>query len=179
MNKKITAFALSSCLALGALGQVHISFGYYPPPPPPPRPIYVQPAPVVVAPPAPVVVAPAPVVVEPGPVTVIPEYGYGWYGEAYVPMYNGWFYYNDGWTWGGVGPRPPFCPGWRPNHFHRPPPPHFGPHGGFGPGPGGHGGFGPGPGGHDDHGGPGRGGPGGPGGHGDPGRGGPGGHGRW
>lgn len=124
MKKHTFTFAaVAAGWALAASAQINIGFGgpdgvrvslgpTPPPPPPPPAPaaVVVQPAPVVVAP------APAPVVVaQPAPVAVVPEYGYGWYGEYWVPTYQGWYYYNNVWLWGGAGPRPMHGPGWRPD----------------------------------------------------------------
>ena len=128
MNKQTFAFFVgAACLTLAAQAQINFGFGgpdgvrvslgpTPPPPPPPPAPaaVVVQPAPVVVQP-APVVVAPAPAVVVPAPAVVVPEYGYGWYGESWVPTYNGWYYCNSVWCWGGVGPRPMHGPAWRPD----------------------------------------------------------------
>lgn len=115
-----------------------------PPPPPPPR--------VVVAPPPPppppprVVVAPPPPPPPPPPRRVVvvpppPHYGYGWYNGLWVPCYNGWYFYNDGWRWGGRG-RAPAAPRWRPDPRRPAPPrPHAGPprhHPGVSRHPGGH-----------------------------------------
>lgn len=72
------------------------------------------------------VVAPAPaVVVAPPPApAVIPSYSFGYYNNVYVPMYNGWYYYENVWCWGGRGPRPMHPPRWiPPRHHHRPAPP--------------------------------------------------------
>ncbi|MBR2364872.1 MAG: hypothetical protein IKA79_06690 [Lentisphaeria bacterium] len=78
---------------------------------------------VVTPAPAPVVVttpAPAPVVVTTPPATIT----YGYYNNVYVPCYNGWYFYNNVWCWGGHGRRPPHPPAWRPPHrHHRPAPP--------------------------------------------------------
>ena len=89
-----------------------------------PRRVVVSPRPVVVRP-RPVVVAPQPVVVVPPPPpqpVVIPDYGYGWWNETYVPCYNNWYWYNGGWVWGGRGPRP-VPPRWVPDFRRRPLPP--------------------------------------------------------
>lgn len=82
----------------------------------------------VVTPPAPVVVTPAPVVTR-TQVVVAPPAGtvitYGYYNNVYVPSYNGWYFYNNVWCWGGRGRRPPHPPAWRPPHRHHraaPPP---------------------------------------------------------
>ena len=89
------------------------------------RPVVVVPAPVVVTP-APVVVAPAPVVVAPAPVVVtpvaIPNYGYGYWNNVWVPCYNNWYWYKNAWVWGGKGPRP-VPPRWVPDFKRRPMPP--------------------------------------------------------
>ena len=92
---------------------------------PPPRPVVVPPPrPVVVPPPRPVVVPPPrPVVVPPPrPMVVIPDYGYGWWNNTYVPCYNNWYWYNGAWVWGGRGPRP-VPPRWVPDFRRRPMPP--------------------------------------------------------
>ena len=88
--------------------------------------VVAQPPPVVVAPPPPpVVVNPPPpaVVVTPPPATVvIPDYSYGYYGTYWVPTWEGWYFYNNDWVWGGgIGIRPA-RPHWRPD-FRRPAPP--------------------------------------------------------
>lgn len=86
----------------------------------PPPPVAVRPAPVVVKP-APVVVLPPPVVVKPVPV-VIPNYGYGYWNDVWVPCYNNWYWYKNAWVWGGKGPRP-VPPRWVPDFKRRPMPP--------------------------------------------------------
>lgn len=96
---------------------------------PPPAPVVVAPAPAVVAP-APAVVAPAPAVVAPvevvpAAVTVPATITYGYYNNVYVPCWNGWYFYNNVWCWGGHGRRPPHPPAWRPPYRHHrvaPPP---------------------------------------------------------
>lgn len=91
--------------------------------PPPPR-VVIPPPPRVMVPPPPrvVVVPPPPVVVAPPPRVVIPNYGYAWWNNVYVPTYNNWYWYNGGWVWGGRGPRP-IPPRWVPDLKRRPIPP--------------------------------------------------------
>jgi len=108
------------------------------PEPPPPAPVVVAPAPVVVQQPAvvtpapvvvqqpavvapapvvaaPAVVTPAPAVVAPAPVVVAPTtYTYGVYNGMNCVTYDGYYWYNGVWVWGGIGPRRPLPP-WRPN----------------------------------------------------------------
>ena len=84
------------------------------PPPPPP---VVKPLP----PPPPVVVKPLPPPPPPPRVVVIPKYTYDWYYGYWVPCYQGWYYYNNVWCWGGPGVAPA-PPPWKPD-FRRPAPP--------------------------------------------------------
>ena len=82
--------------------------------------VVAQPAPVVVTQPVvtqPVVATPAPVVqtttvVAQPPATIT----YGVYHGVSCPTYNGYYFHNNVWCWGG------------PIHAHRPPPPHWHPH---------------------------------------------------
>ena len=85
--------------------------------------VVAQPAPVVVTQPVvaqPVVAQPviaAPVVqtttvIAQPPATIT----YGIYNGISCPTYNGYYFYNNVWCWGG------------PIHAHRPPPPHWHPH---------------------------------------------------
>ena len=41
------------------------------------------------------------------------QYTYAWYKDRYVILYNGWFWYNNEWVWGGRGTAP-LPPAWRP-----------------------------------------------------------------
>ena len=84
------------------------------------QPVVAQP---VVATPAPVVAIPAPVVQTTAPVvqtTVVAQppatITYGVYQGISCPTYNGYYFHNNAWRWGG------------PIHAHRPPPPHWHPH---------------------------------------------------
>ena len=82
--------------------------------------VVAQPAPVVVTQPVvaqPVIATPAPVVqtttvVAQPPATIT----YGIYNGVSCPTYNGYYFHNNVWCWGG------------PIHAHRPPPPHWHPH---------------------------------------------------
>ena len=82
--------------------------------------VVAQPAPVVVTQPVvaqPVIATPAPVVqtttvIAQPPATIT----YGIYNGISCPTYNGYYFYNNVWCWGG------------PIHAHRPPPPHWHPH---------------------------------------------------
>ena len=93
--------------------------------------VVAQPAPVVVTQPVvaqpvvaqPVIATPAPVVQTIAPVvqtTVIAQppatITYGIYNGISCPTYNGYYFYNNVWCWGG------------PIHAHRPPPPYWHPH---------------------------------------------------
>lgn len=81
--------------------------------------VVAQPAPVVVTQPvvaqpviaAPVVQQTTTVVAQP-PATIT----YGIYNGISCPTYNGYYFHNNVWCWGG------------PIHAHRPPPPHWHPH---------------------------------------------------
>ena len=48
----------------------------------------------------------------------IPAYTYKYYLGEYVPYYEGWFFDNDAWLWGGIGVRPAIVPKWRPAPRH-------------------------------------------------------------
>ena len=87
--------------------------------------VVAQPAPVVVTQPVvaqpivaqPVIATPVPVVqtttvVAQPPATIT----YGIYNGVSCPTYNGYYFHNNVWCWGG------------PIHAHRPPPPHWHPH---------------------------------------------------
>lgn len=95
--------------------------------------VVAQPAPVVVTQPVvaqpvvaqPVIATPAPVVLQTtAPVvqttTVVAQppatITYGIYNGVSCPTYNGYYFHNNVWCWGG------------PIHAHRPPPPHWHPH---------------------------------------------------
>ena len=41
------------------------------------------------------------------------QYTYAWYKDRYVILYEGWFWYNKQWVWGGLGAAPA-KPAWRP-----------------------------------------------------------------
>ena len=86
------------------------------------QPVVAQP---VIATPAPVVQTTAPVVLQTtAPVvqttTVVAQppatITYGVYNGVSCPTYNGYYFHNNVWCWGG------------PIHAHRPPPPHWHPH---------------------------------------------------
>ena len=85
-----------------------------------------------------------PVVAAPTVVSTVPTFSYGYYNNVYCPYYDGYYYYNNAWVWGGVGIRrpiptwiPPYrfhhgygprvMPHYRPAPFHRPAPLHHGP----------------------------------------------------
>lgn len=82
--------------------------------------VVAQPAPVVVTQPViaqPVIATPVPVVqtttvVAQPPATIT----YGIYQGVSCPTYNGYYFHNNVWCWGG------------PIHAHRPPPPHWHPY---------------------------------------------------
>ena len=89
-----------------------------------PRPVVVAPAP---PPPAPVVVAPPPPPPAPAVVVTPPaSYEYRYYRGTRVIYYSGWYWYSNGWVWGGYGAPPP-PPRWRPapppHHHYAPPRP--------------------------------------------------------
>ena len=49
--------------------------------------------------------------------TTIPTFSYGYYNNVYCPYYDGYYYYNNVWVWGGVGirrPIPTWIPPYRP-----------------------------------------------------------------
>ena len=71
------------------------------------QPVVAQP---VIATPAPVVQTTTVVAQPPATIT------YGIYNGISCPTYNGYYFYNNVWCWGG------------PIHAHRPPPPHWHPH---------------------------------------------------
>lgn len=139
MNKKILiAASIVACMTMSAFAHHHHHDGFwggfvgglfggllsYPR-----TTVVAQPAPVVVTQPVvaqPVVAQPVvaqPVIATPAPVvqtTVIAQppatITYGIYNGISCPTYNGYYFHNNVWCWGG------------PIHAHRPPPPHWHPH---------------------------------------------------
>ena len=135
MNKKILiAASIVACMTMSAFAHHHHHDGFwggfvgglfggllsYPR-----TTVVAQPAPVVVTQPVvaqpvvaqPVIATPAPVVqtttvVAQPPATIT----YGIYNGISCPTYNGYYFHNNVWCWGG------------PIHAHRPPPPHWHPH---------------------------------------------------
>ena len=135
MNKKIIiTVSIVACMTMSAFAHHHHHDGFwggfvgglfggllsYPR-----TTVVAQPAPVVVTQPVvaqpvvaqPVIATPAPVVqtttvVAQPPATIT----YGIYNGISCPTYNGYYFHNNVWCWGG------------PIHAHRPPPPHWHPH---------------------------------------------------
>ena len=56
---------------------------------------------------------------------VIPDYDYGWYQNVWVPHYQGWYWFNDTWNWGGTGTAPASQPAWIPDPDRPVPPPRY------------------------------------------------------
>ena len=68
--------------------------------------------------------------------TTIPTFSYGYYNNVYCPYYDGYYYYNNVWVWGGIGirrPIPTWIPPYRPHYGYGPrvmpprPAPHIAP----------------------------------------------------
>ena len=124
-NKRTGGFLMNKLLVTLCISGLAVPLIAAPPhhpkrpaPPPPPRPV-VKPVP---PPPPPVVVKPLPPPPPPPPrVVVVPQYSYSWYYGYWVPCYQGWYYYNGAWCWGGPGVAPA-PPPWKPD-FRRPAPP--------------------------------------------------------
>ena len=134
MNKKILiAASIVACMTMSAFAHHHHHDGFwggfvgglFGGLLSPRTTVVAQPAPVVVT--QPVVAQPVvaqPVVATPAPVvqttTVIAQppatITYGVYNGISCPTYNGYYFHNNVWCWGG------------PIHAHRPPPPHWHPH---------------------------------------------------
>ena len=135
MNKKILiAASIVACMTMNAFAHHHHHDGFWGGfvgglfgglLSSPRTTVVAQPAPVVVTQPVvaqpvvaqPVIATPAPVVqtttvVAQPPATIT----YGIYNGVSCPTYNGYYFHNNVWCWGG------------PIHAHRPPPPHWHPH---------------------------------------------------
>ena len=136
MNKKILiAASIVACMTMSAFAHHHHHDGFcggyvgglFGGLLSPRTTVVAQPAPVVVTQPVvaqPVIATPAPVVQTTAPVVQTTTFiaqppatiTYGIYNGISCPTYNGYYFYNNVWCWGG------------PIHAHRPPPPHWHPH---------------------------------------------------